>query len=149
MIVGLGSDLTDIRRIEKTLERFGDRFVARIFTDVERTRSERKADRAASYAKRFAAKEACAKALGTGMRRGVFWRDMGVVNARSGQPTMALAGGAAARLAALIPPGFEARIHISLTDDHPYAQAFVVIEAVSPHERELTGAALAGPVSSV
>ncbi|MFI4934322.1 MAG: holo-ACP synthase [Caulobacterales bacterium] len=149
MIVGLGSDLTDIRRIEKTLERFGARFVDRIFTDVERTRSERKADRAASYAKRFAAKEACAKALGTGMRRGVFWRDMGVVNARSGQPTIALTGGAAARLAALIPPGFSARIHISLTDDHPYAQAFVVIEAISPHERELTGETLAGAVSSV
>ena len=149
MIVGLGSDLTDIRRIEKTLERFGERFVARIFTDVERARSERKADRAASYAKRFAAKEACAKALGTGMRRGVFWRDMGVVNARSGQPTMALAGGAAARLAVLIPPGFEARIHVSLTDDHPYAQAFVVIEAISPHERELTGAALAAAAPSV
>ena len=149
MIVGLGSDLTDIRRIEKTLERFGERFVARIFTDVERARSERKADRAASYAKRFAAKEACAKALGTGMRRGVFLRDMGVVNARSGQPTMALAGGAAARLAVLIPPGFEARIHVSLTDDHPYAQAFVVIEAISPHERELTGAALAAAAPSV
>jgi holo-[acyl-carrier protein] synthase len=149
LIVGLGSDLTDIRRIEKTLERFGERFVTRIFTDVERARSERKADRAASYAKRFAAKEACAKALGTGMRRGVFWRDMGVVNARSGQPTMALAGGAAQRLAALIPPGFEAKIHISLTDDHPYAQAFVVIEAISAHERELTGAALAGAVPSV
>ena len=138
MIVGLGSDLTDIRRIEKTLERFGERFVGRIFTDVERTRSERKADRAASYAKRFAAKEACAKALGTGMRRGVFWRDMGVVNARSGQPTMALAGGAARRLAALIPPGFEARIHVSLTDDHPYAQAFVVIEALAHDELRLS-----------
>jgi len=138
LIVGLGSDLTDIRRIEKTLERFGERFVGRIFTDVERTRSERKADRAASYAKRFAAKEACAKALGTGMRRGVFWRDMGVVNARSGQPTMALAGGAARRLAALIPPGFEARIHVSLTDDHPYAQAFVVIEALAHDELRLS-----------
>ena len=149
MIVGLGSDLTDIRRIEKTLERFGERFATRVFTEIERTRSERKADRAASYAKRFAAKEACAKALGTGMRRGVFWRDMGVVNQRSGQPTMKLTGGAAARLHALMPPGFEPRIHLSLTDDHPYAQAFVVIEAISPHERELTGEALAARVASV
>ena len=149
MIVGLGSDLTDIRRIEQTLERFGERFVARIFTETERARSERKADRAASYAKRFAAKEACAKALGTGMRAGVFWRDMGVVNARSGQPTMALTGGAARRLAALTPPGFTARVHLSLTDDHPYAQAFVVIEAISSHERELTGEPLAAAVSSV
>jgi len=149
LIVGLGSDLADIRRIEKTLERFGDRFVTRIFTDIERARSERKADRAASYAKRFAAKEACAKALGTGMRRGVFWRDMGVVNARSGQPTLALTGGAAERLAALIPPGFGARIHVSLTDDHPYAQAFVVIEAISPHERELMGETLVATAASV
>jgi holo-[acyl-carrier protein] synthase len=149
LIIGLGSDLADIRRIEATLERFGERFVARIFTDVERARSERKADRAASYAKRFAAKEACAKALGTGLRAGVFWRDMGVVNARSGRPTLALTGGAAKRLAAMVPPGFEPAIHLSLTDDHPYAMAFVVIEAISPHERELTGAALAGAVSSV
>ncbi len=149
MIVGLGSDLTDIRRIEQTLERFGERFVARIFTDVERARSERKADRAASYAKRFAAKEACAKALGTGLRAGVFWRDMGVVNARSGRPTMALTGGAAKRLELLMPPGFTANVHLSLTDDHPYAQAFVVIEAISPHERELTDEALAARVSSV
>jgi holo-[acyl-carrier protein] synthase len=149
LIVGLGSDLTDIRRIERTLERFGARFAARVFTELERARSERKPDRAASYAKRFAAKEACAKALGTGMRRGVFWRDMGVVNARSGQPTMALTGGAAARLSALMPPGFTPKIHVSLTDDHPYAQAFVVIEAISPHERELTGQELAAGVSSV
>ena len=149
MIIGLGSDLADIRRIEETLERFGERFVARIFTDVERARSERKADRAASYAKRFAAKEACAKALGTGLRAGVFWLDMGVVNARSGRPTLALTGGAARRLAAMVPPGFEPAIHLSLTDDHPYAMAFVVIEAISPHERELTGAALSGAVSSV
>ena len=149
MIIGLGSDLADIRRIQDTLDRFGERFTARIFTDVERARSERKADRAASYAKRFAAKEACAKALGTGLRAGVFWRDMGVVNARSGQPTMALTGGAARRLAAITPAGFEARVHLSLTDDHPYAQAFVVIEAISAHERELTGAALAGAASSV
>ena len=149
MIIGLGSDLADIRRIEATLERFGDRFVHRVFTEVERARSERKADRAASYAKRFAAKEACAKALGTGLRAGVFWRDMGVVNARSGRPTLALTGGAAKRLAAITPPGFEARVHLSLTDDHPYAQAFVVIEAISPHERELTGEKLAGAASSV
>jgi len=131
MIVGIGSDLTDIRRIEKSLARFGDRFAERVFTEVERARSERKADRASSYAKRFAAKEACAKALGTGIRKGVFWRDMGVVNAPSGQPTMVLAGGAAERLAALIPPGFSAVVHLSLTDDHPYAQAFVIIEAVA------------------
>ncbi len=130
MIVGLGSDLSDIRRIEKTLERHGERFTHRIFTDIERARSERKADRAASYAKRFAAKEACAKALGTGMRRGVFWRDMGVVNLRSGQPTMALTGGAQARLLEITPPGHRAAIHLSLTDDHPYAQAFVIIEAL-------------------
>jgi holo-[acyl-carrier protein] synthase len=149
LIVGLGSDLADIRRIEQTLERFGERFTSRIFTEVERRRSERKSDRAASYAKRFAAKEACAKALGTGLRGGVFWRDMGVVNLRSGAPTMALTGGAAKRLAAITPVGFHARIHLSLTDDHPYAQAFVVIEALSPHEHELTGEKLAGAVSSV
>ncbi len=130
MIIGIGSDLTDIRRISDSLERFGDRFVQRLFTEVERTRSERKGDRAASYAKRFAAKEACAKALGTGIRHGVFWRDMGVVNLRSGQPTMALTNGAKARLDALTPPGKSARIHLSLTDEAPYAQAFVVIEAV-------------------
>jgi holo-[acyl-carrier protein] synthase len=129
VIVGIGADLTDIRRIDNTLQRFGDRFLTRVFTEIERTRSDRKPGRAASYAKRFAAKEACAKALGTGMRRGVFWRDMGVVNARSGQPTMALTGGAARRLAELVPPGRRATIHLSLTDDHPYAQAFVIIEA--------------------
>ena len=131
MILGLGSDLCDIRRIEKTLEKHGERFIARIFTDIERAKSERRAARAASYAKRFAAKEACAKALGTGIRRGVFWRDMGVVNMRSGQPTMALTGGAAERLAALVPAGMKPVIHLSLTDDHPYAQAFVIIEAVA------------------
>ena len=149
MIIGLGSDLADIRRIEATLERFGERFVARIFTDVERARSERKADRAASYAKRFAAKEACAKALGTGLRAGVFWRDMGVVNARSGAPTLALTGGAAKRLAAITPAGFTPHVHLTLTDDHPYALAVVIIEALAPHERELTGATLAGAVTSV
>ena len=147
MIVGIGSDLSDIRRIEKSLARFGERFTRRLFTDVERVRSERKHDRASSYAKRFAAKEACAKALGTGIRRGVFWRDMGVVNMRSGQPTMALTGGAAERLAALVPSGMKPMIHLSLTDDHPYAQAFVIIEAVP--DDGLTGAALAPGVSSV
>jgi len=130
MIVGIGSDLSDIRRIEQTLERYGERFTNRIFTELERTRSERKNDRAASYAKRFAAKEACAKALGTGMRRGVFWRDMGVINLRSGQPTMALTNGAHARLLEIMPPGMKPAIHLSLTDDHPYAQAFVIIEAL-------------------
>jgi holo-[acyl-carrier protein] synthase len=130
VIIGIGSDLSDIRRIEQSVARFGERFTKRCFTDIERQRSERKPDPAASYAKRFAAKEACAKALGTGLRRGVFWRDMGVVNMRSGQPTMALTGGAAARLAELTPPGMKALIHLSLTDDHPYAQAFVIIEAV-------------------
>jgi holo-[acyl-carrier protein] synthase len=130
VIIGLGSDLCDIRRIQESLDRFGDRFTHRIFTEVERARSERKPDRAASYAKRFAAKEACAKALGTGLRHGVFWRDMGVVNLRSGRPTLALAGGAAARLAAMTPAGWEVLIHLSLTDEIPYAQAFVIIEAV-------------------
>ena len=130
MIIGIGSDLCDIRRIQTTLDRFGDRFTQRIFTAVERDRSERKSDRAASYAKRFAAKEACAKALGTGMHRGVAWRDLGVINLRSGQPTMALTGGAAVRLAELVPAGHTAVIHLSLTDEIPYAQAFVIIEAV-------------------
>ncbi len=142
MIIGIGSDLTDIRRIQNSLDRFGERFVKRVFTDIERARSERKPDRAASYAKRFAAKEACAKALGTGLKRGVYLSDMGVVNARSGQPTMNLTGGAAARLAALIPPGMDGFIHISLTDDHPYAQAFVVIEALP------AAAAASGPLAA-
>ncbi|HET9159907.1 MAG TPA: holo-ACP synthase [Caulobacteraceae bacterium] len=131
MIVGIGADLCDIRRIDQTLERFGERFTGRCFTDIERARSDRKPDRAASYAKRFAAKEACAKALGVGIR-GIAWRDMGVVNQRSGRPTMVLTGRAAARLAALTPAGLAAVIHLTLTDDHPYAQAFVVIEAVAP-----------------
>ena len=130
MIVGIGSDLSDIRRIQKSLDRFGDRFVERVYTEVERARSERKQDRAASYAKRFAAKEACAKALGTGIRRGVFWRDMGVVNLRSGKPTMALTGGALEILNEITPAGMTPVIHLSLTDDHPYAQAFVIIEAL-------------------
>ena len=129
MIIGIGSDLCDIRRIEETLGKFGDRFVARCFTEVERRRSDRRAGRAASYAKRFAAKEACAKALGTGMSHGVFWRDMGVVNLPSGKPTMQLTGGAAARLAAITPEGTHARIHLTITDETPLAQAFVVIEA--------------------
>ena len=129
MIVGIGSDLCDIDRVEKTLERFGERFIARCFTETERRRSERRAGRAASYAKRFAAKEACAKALGTGLRRGVFWRDMGVVNLPSGQPTMRLTGGAAARLRAILPSGTEPFIHLTLTDEQAFAQAFVIIEA--------------------
>jgi holo-[acyl-carrier protein] synthase len=130
MILGIGSDLSDIRRIQASLDRFGDRFRERVFTEIERARSERKGDAAASYAKRFAAKEACAKALGTGIRAGVFWRDMGVVNMRSGRPTMALTGGALKRLEAITPPGMAAVIHVSLTDEVPYAQAYVIIEAV-------------------
>jgi holo-[acyl-carrier protein] synthase len=131
MIIGLGSDLIDIRRIERSLERHGERFIERIFTDVERAKSEKRAQRAASYAKRFAAKEACAKALGTGLRNGVFWRDMGVVNLRSGQPTMHLTGGAAKRLAEITPRGMKASISLSITDDFPLAQAIVIISAVA------------------
>jgi holo-[acyl-carrier protein] synthase len=138
MILGIGSDLIDIRRVEKTLERFGDRFIRRVFTDIERRKSEGRRQRAASYAKRFAAKEACAKALGTGLNAGVFWRDMGVVNLRSGKPTMVLTGGAAARLAALVPAGSVPAIHLTITDDFPLAQAFVVIEAV-PEATEAPG----------
>ncbi len=130
MIIGLGSDLIDIRRIEQTLERHGDRFIDRVFTPTERARSERRKERAASYAKRFAAKEACAKALGTGLSHGVFWRDMGVVNLPTGQPTMSLSGGAAERLAGITPDGCRAVIHLTITDDYPLAQAFVVIEAL-------------------
>ncbi|MBO6719239.1 MAG: holo-ACP synthase [Rhizobiaceae bacterium] len=130
MIVGIGSDLIDIRRVAATLDRFGDRFIQRVFTQVERDRSERRKQRAASYAKRFAAKEACAKALGTGLARGVFWRDMGVVNLRGGKPTMNLTGGAADRLQQLLPTNHRALIHVTITDDHPLAQAFVIIEAV-------------------
>ncbi len=129
MIIGVGSDICDIRRIERSLERFGERFTHRVFTEGERRRSDHKATRAASYAKRFAAKEACAKALGTGLSRGVFWRDMEVVNLPGGKPTMRLTGGAAARLAALTPAGCEAVVHVSLTDEPPLAQAFVIIEA--------------------
>ena len=130
MIVGLGTDLADIRRIEKTLDRFGERFVNRVFTDIEKAKSDKRRERAASYAKRWAAKEACSKALGTGLRMGVAWREMGVVNLKSGKPTMALTGGAAERMAKLIPPGRVPRIHVTITDDHPYAQAFVIIEAL-------------------
>ena len=149
MIIGLGSDLCDIRRIQGTLERFGERFVRRIFTETEQAYAGRKADKAGTFAKRFAAKEACAKALGTGVpRRGVRWTDMGVVNLRSGKPTMALVGGAADRLAALVPPGMRAHIHVSLTDDHPYAQAFVIIEAL-PATDTPDGPALASGVTTV
>ncbi len=130
MILGIGSDLVDIRRIEKSLARWGERFVARCFTDIERQRSEARRERAASYAKRFAAKEACAKALGTGFNGGVFWRDMGVVNLPGGRPTMALTGGAARRLAELLPPGMTARIDVSITDEPPLAQVIVIISAV-------------------
>jgi holo-[acyl-carrier protein] synthase len=130
MIIGLGNDVIDIRRIEAAIARFGDRFLTRVFTDVERAKSDRRAQRAASYAKRFAAKEACAKALGTGLRHGVYWRDMGVVNLASGRPTLKLTGGAAARLASLTPPGHEARIDLTLTDDFPQAQAIVIISAI-------------------
>ena len=129
MILGLGSDLSDIRRIQASLDRFGDRFRERIFTELERTRSERKADAAASYAKRFAAKEACAKALGTGFRHGVFWRDLQVVNLPSGKPTLHLTGGAAERLQRMLPPGTIAQIDLTMTDDPPYAQAIVIISA--------------------
>lgn len=130
MIVGTGNDIVDIRRVEQVLDRHGDRFVNRIFTPIEIRKSERRRMRAASYAKRFSAKEACAKALGTGMSRGVFWRDMGVVNLRSGKPTMALTGGAAKRLADLLPAGHRAEIHLTITDEFPLAQAYVIIEAV-------------------
>jgi len=129
MILGLGNDIIDIRRIEKTIERFGDRFLDRVFTGIERRKSDARAARAASYAKRFAAKEACAKALGTGFRRGVFWRDMGVVNLASGRPTLTLTGGAALALARLTPDGHEVRIDLTVTDDFPMAQAIVIISA--------------------
>jgi holo-[acyl-carrier protein] synthase len=129
MILGIGSDLCDIRRIEQSLARHGERFTHRLFTEVERARAEGRAHRAATYAKRFAAKEACAKALGTGIRRGVFWKDMGVVNLPSGRPTLELTGGALARLSEMTPAGHAAVIHLSITDDFPWAQAFVVIEA--------------------
>ncbi len=129
MILGIGTDLANIDRIGGTLERFGPRFVTRVFTPVEQARSEGRRERVASYAKRWAAKEACSKALGTGLRMGIAWIEMGVVNLPTGQPTMILTGGAAARLAGMLPTGHAAHIHVSLTDDHPWAQAFVVIEA--------------------
>ncbi|MEN3146682.1 holo-ACP synthase [Neorhizobium sp. IRAMC:178] len=129
MIIGMGSDLIDIRRVEKSIERFGERFTHRCFTEIERAKSDRRQNRAASYAKRFAAKEACSKALGTGIAHGVFWKDMGVVNLPGGRPTMVLTNGAAERLASMMPAGHEAVIHITITDEYPYAQAFVVIEA--------------------
>ncbi|KJF71260.1 holo-ACP synthase [Agrobacterium arsenijevicii] len=131
MILGLGSDLIDIRRVEHSLTRFGERFTHRCFTDIERAKSDGRKNRAASYAKRFAAKEACSKALGTGLANGVFWKDMGVVNLPGGKPTMLLTNGAAERLAAMLPAGHRANIHLTITDDFPYAQAFVIIEALA------------------
>ena len=130
MILGIGNDMVDIRRIEQTLQRFGDRFTHRVFTEVERAKSDRRRMRAASYAKRFAAKEACSKALGTGFRKGVFWRDLGVVNEPSGRPTFLLTGGAAEHLRSLTPEGHRAVLHLTITDDHPWAQAMVIISAV-------------------
>jgi len=130
VILGLGLDIIDIRRIERTLERFGDRFTHRIFTEVERNKADRRLERAATYAKRFAAKEACSKALGTGFRRGVFWRDLQVANLASGKPTMLLTGGAAIRLQEMVPDGMVAAIDLTMTDDHPLAQAMVIISAV-------------------
>ncbi len=130
MILGIGSDICDVRRIAQVIERHGDRFLRRVFTPVERVRAERRRNRVETYAKRFAAKEACAKALGTGLRAGVWWRDMGVVNLPSGRPTMELTGGAKRRLQAITPPGHEARIDLTITDEGPMAQAFVIISAV-------------------
>jgi holo-[acyl-carrier protein] synthase len=134
MILGIGNDIIDIRRIEATLARFGNRFLARVYTDVERAKSDRRAERAASYAKRFAAKEACAKALGTGLRHGVYWRDMGVVNLPTGRPTLKLTGGAAAHLASLTPDGYEAKIDLTITDDYPMAEAIVIISCLPTKE---------------
>jgi holo-[acyl-carrier protein] synthase len=130
MILGIGNDIIDIRRIEKTIARHGQRFIDRIYTEVEQQKSERRAERIPSYAKRFAAKEACSKALGTGLRHGVFWRDMGVVNLASGKPTFQLTNGAAVRLAQMVPAGKQAVVHLTMTDEYPYAQAIVIIEAV-------------------
>ena len=135
MILGIGSDIIDIRRVERTLERFGERFTGRIFTAIEQSKSDGRRNRAASYAKRFAAKEACSKALGTGFRKGVFWRDIGVVNLPSGKPTMVLSGGAAVRLAQITPPGMRAQIDLTITDDFPQAQAIVIISAVPDRDR--------------
>jgi len=136
MIIGLGNDIIDIRRVERTIERYGERFLSRIFTETERRKSENRAGRAASYAKRFAAKEACAKALGTGFRHGVFWRDIGVVNLPSGRPTLQLTGGASRALQRLTPEGHEVRIDLSITDDFPTAQAIVIISAVKVSLRD-------------
>jgi holo-[acyl-carrier protein] synthase len=130
MIIGIGNDIIDIRRVEKTIARYGDRFLHRVFTDIERRKSDARAARAASYAKRFAAKEACSKALGTGFRNGVFWRDMGVVNLASGRPTLELTGGAARVLAGIIPAGHSPKIDLTITDDFPLAQAIVIISAI-------------------
>jgi holo-[acyl-carrier protein] synthase len=130
MILGIGSDMVDIRRLEQVIGRHGERFLNRVFTPTEQARAQKRANQSATYAKRFAAKEACAKALGTGIRKGVFWRDMGVVNLASGRPTMQLTGGALARLEAITPPGSEARIDVTITDEWPVAQAFVVISAI-------------------
>lgn len=129
MILGIGSDLIDIRRVEQSIERFGERFLSRIFTDLERAKSEKRANKAASYAKRFAAKEACSKALGTGLNHGVYWHDMGVVNLPGGKPTMQLTNGALRRLEEITPPGMKAQIDLTITDDFPLAQAFVIISA--------------------
>jgi len=131
MIIGIGSDMIDIRRIEKTLDRFGTRFTSRVFTEIEQRKSDRRLQRAASYAKRFAAKEACSKALGTGFSRGVYWRDLGVVNEPSGRPTLALAGAAKGHLERMTPPGHKAVVHLTITDDYPFAQALVIISAVA------------------
>jgi holo-[acyl-carrier protein] synthase len=130
MILGVGSDITDVRRIAKVIERHGDRFIDRIFTATERAKAENRRNRTETYAKRFSAKEACAKALGTGLRAGVWWRDIGVVNLPSGRPTLALTGGAKRRLEAITPAGYEARIDLTITDDGPIAQAIVIISAV-------------------
>jgi holo-[acyl-carrier protein] synthase len=131
MILGIGSDISDARRIAKVLERHGDRFIDRVFTPIERAKAEKRRNRIETYAKRFAAKEACAKALGTGLRAGVWWRDMGVVNLPSGRPTLELTGGAKRRLLAITPKGYEARIDLTITDEGPMAHAFVVISAVA------------------
>lgn len=130
MILGIGTDLANIERVQRTLDRFGDRFRRRVFTEIELAKAGRRRDEAGTLAKRWAAKEACSKALGTGLAMGISWRDMGVLNRRGGQPTMVLSGWAAERLAAMTPPGHRAQVHVSLTDDHPWAQAFVVIEAI-------------------
>src|SRR6186997_1893693 len=130
MIIGLGNDIIDIRRVERTIERYGERFLSRVFTEIERRKSDNRAERAASYAKRFAAKEACAKALGTGFRQGVYWRDLGVVNLPTGKPTVVMTGGAAEALRAMTPPGMKAEVNLTLTDEYPIAQALVIISAV-------------------